>query len=209
MRKSANRLSLAGKVFGRLTVVAEVEGPSRYSRWKCVCECGTEVEVAGRRLTTTSEPKRSCGCLQREAAGRLRLSHGKSDSRVYHIWEWMKSRCYHQSNPQYHRYGGRGISVCDAWRDSFEAFYADMGDPPSEEHTIERRDVHGNYEPGNCTWATMKEQHRNRGDTAYLTLDGVTKPRVSWAEEFGVHPDTVRSRMQRGWSAEEALKGKT
>ena len=206
--KSANRLSLVGKIFGRLTVISEVEGPSRYSQWRCQCACGTEVVVAGRRLTTTSEPKRSCGCLQREAAASLRKSHGMSSSRVYHIWEWMKGRCEYERNPQYHRYGGRGITVCDRWKNSFEAFYADMGDPPSDKHTIERLDVNGNYEKDNCTWATMAEQHLNRSDTVHLTMDGVTKPRAVWAKEFGISRDTIRSRLQRGWSVEEAIKGK-
>ena len=122
---------------------------------------------------------------------------------------WMKGRCTYSSTSQYHRYGGRGIQVCDEWKDSFETFYADMGDPPSEKHTIERKNVNGNYTPENCVWATKKEQHRNRSDTAYLTLNGVTKPRIVWAEELGIHKDTIRSRINSGMSVEEALqKGK-
>lgn len=207
--KSKNRLNLAGQVFGRLTVLEEIEeNGARYSRWKCRCACGTEVVVVGRRLTTSSEPKRSCGCLQREAAARLRRSHGMTDTRVYGIWTAMKSRCYFEGNPQYHRYGGRGIKVCDRWLNSFEAFYADMGDPPTKRHTIERKDVNGHYEPGNCIWATMREQHLNRSDTVFITFRGVTKPRKVWATELGLHPDTIRSRMAAGWTTDEALTGK-
>lgn len=118
----------------------------------------------------------------------------------------MKQRCYNPNNPNYHRYGGRGIRVCQRWRDSCAAFVADMGPRPSPKHTVDRIDNDGNYEPGNVRWATMKEQHRNRHDSRTYTHAGRTQSMGDWAKEAGMHRSTLEQRIKRlGWSFGKAL----
>jgi hypothetical protein len=126
---------------------------------------------------------------------------------VYRVWQAMKKRCYYPKAVNYDDYGGRGITVCDRWKDSFENFYADMGDPPSEDHSIERSDTNGHYEPGNCTWATRIAQQNNRRNTIVITYNGKTQGLSEWARELGIARTTLEMRRSRGWSDVEALTG--
>lgn len=139
--------------------------------------------------------------------------HGLHGTRPYHSWQGMKQRCYWVSGPAYGRYGGRGIKVCDRWFNSFENFIKDMGWPPTELHTIDRIDTNGNYEPGNCRWATPKEQASNRRKGKYpvnrkgirITCFGVTKSIKDWITESPVGKTAVRSRLAAGWAPEDAI----
>jgi hypothetical protein len=126
-------------------------------------------------------------------------------TRVYKIWRMMRSRCYDLNDQCYESYGGRGITVCDRWKNDFAAFYADMGDPPSNQHSIDRRNNDGNYEPGNCRWATAKEQANNRRSNIMLTLAGSTRTAEEWSTITGINPATIRQRKRRGWSDEDTL----
>lgn len=161
-------INISGQRFGRLLVRrrAVAKAGSRTS-WACRCDCGEETVVQGNHLT--GGKIRSCGCLAREAAalrGKALLTiHGhavrRKESPEYRSWSSMRKRCSQSSNASYTRYGGKGIKVCARW-DAFEDFLADMGTKPTPKHTIDRRDSDGNYEPGNCRWATSKEQSANR-----------------------------------------------
>lgn len=121
------------------------------------------------------------------------------------VWRGMKRRCYSPKCAKYPRYGGRGIRVCDRWLESFDNFLADMGPRPSPEHSIDRIDNDGNYEPSNCRWATREEQQRNTSRARMITIGGRSAPLAEWEKLSGMGRDAVRARLRRGWSPEEAL----
>lgn len=153
-----------GSRHGRWTVLrfAGHRGPRRL--FLCRCDCGTEREVA--IILLRSGQSRSCGCLQQEANDHAHLVHGHArrgaESPEFRTWKAMHQRCYDRSASNYTNYGGRGIAIRDRWRDDFSAFLADMGPKPSPGHSIDRINNDGNYEPGNCRWATRSEQRRNQ-----------------------------------------------
>ena len=155
---SRNFIDLTGQKFGKLIAIEKTDrkSSSRSIVWKCKCDCGKETFVSSSSLRSGNT--QSCGCLKKE----LVTIHGQCQSSEYHSWDSMKARCYNPNYNQFKDYGGRGIEVCDRWKDSFENFLADMGSKPSSKHSIDRIDVNGNYEPGNCKWSTNQEQARNK-----------------------------------------------
>lgn len=129
-------------------------------------------------------------------------SNGRSPE--YRAWKSIRARCYSRRNDHYRYYGGRGIKVCDRWRDSFEAFLEDMG-PRPEGHSIHRINNDGNYEPGNCRWATNEEQARNKSNNVIIELDGIRKTAADWAQELGLDMSTLCKRIKRGMPPADAL----
>ncbi len=163
------KIDLIGQRFGRLLV--QSRSPRTDGRnvfWFCLCACGKLTEVFTGQLR--SGMSKSCGCLARELASARETTHGCSDSKIYLVWQAMKNRCYNPKQRAYPYYGGRGIKVCDRWRNSFEAFMADVGLPPTDKHQIDRINNNGNYEPGNVKWSTRSEQMLNR------------RPRSQWKQ---------------------------
>lgn len=185
-------LDLVGRRFGRLLVLerAAVTG-ARNAMWRCKCDCGNYTTAAASNLGKT---KFSCGCFQAESArstlGVNRLSrdhlHGLSQTPEWGAWSRMKDRCYNPNYEKYHRYGARGIEVCERWRENFEAFYEDMGKRPSKRHSIDRIDNDGDYRPGNCRWATNRVQTMNSTTPHFIAINGVSRCVTDWCEFLDV-----------------------
>jgi hypothetical protein len=193
------RLDLTGRRFERWTVTGFGHKNSRGEMyWLCKCDCGTEQAVRANGLTGGRST--SCGCYHKEAV----TLHGYTKSKTFKSWESMLQRCTNPTAPDYPKYGGRGIEVHPAWADSFEAFLADMGERP-EGKTLDRINVNGNYTPDNCRWADLSTQQRNRRSTSTLTLNGVEKPLIEWAEEAGLTAKILSWRLRNGWTVEKAL----
>jgi hypothetical protein len=159
-------IDLTGKIFGDLIVISfshKIFKSSRsgyYNFWKCKCSCGNEVAVLSGNLKKGNS--KSCGCKSSRKTLRERmLIHGKSKTKTYNSWRAMKDRCYCVSHKEYKRYGAVGITVCDRWKNSFENFFNDMNERPAN-HSLDRINPYGNYEPENCRWATHKEQANNK-----------------------------------------------
>lgn len=193
---------LTGDRFGRLVVVAYAAKRGKRTMLVCRCDCGAERIVD--RGNLASGKTRSCGCAVRLGIAHPNQRHGMRKTSVYRRWSGMIQRCTNPKSDQWEHYGGRGIRVCERWL-SFEAFHADMGDPPAGT-TLDRIDVDGNYEPGNCRWATAAEQARNRRTSTLLTHAGKTQSISDWSDETGINRQSIRSRiLNLGWSVERAL----
>lgn len=203
------KIDLTGKRFGRLVVI-EQDDFVKYDRprWLCRCDCGNEIVVRGNSLRQGDTV--SCGCVKKEHARALaefHITHGRSKSRIYHIWFSMKSRCHKVKAPDYSRYGGRGIIVCDEWRNSFQAFYDwAIANGYQEDLSIDRINNNGNYCPENCRWVDSNVQNNNTNRNHYVTYNGETLTIAQWSKKCGISKNTLHSRLTRyGWSIERAL----
>lgn len=200
---------LAGRVFGRLTVVLFL-GADRKARrkWRCLCACNGEPRDVWEQALLKGVTL-SCGCLHREivAANSFKHGHavhGAAVSPEYSSWRSLRDRCENPNNKRFADYGGRGIALCDRWRNSFLEFLADMGPRPPGT-SIDRKDNDRGYEPGNCRWATRKEQQRNRRCSTLLTFRGETLSIPDWADRLGIALAALAARVRRGWTPERAL----
>ena len=191
------------EVFGRLTCIASFR-EGRKTFLQCVCTCGSTKIV--RADHATSGRTQSCGCLAKEASSIRAKTHGKSKTKEFHSWNHMKQRCLNPDNPDWPSYGGRGISVHDAWVSSFDQFLFDVGACPSSDYSLDRIDVNQGYYPSNVRWATNSEQARNKRSSVRLSMAGIEKSLYDWAEETGIPASTIYARVHKlGWSAEKAL----
>lgn len=197
---------LTGRAFGRYQVVGYAGKSGKNHQWHCRCDCGTDKVVQGVNLTGGRVV--SCGCYHsEELAGRQRLHGHKTRGKVspeYRAWCLMRERCSNPKGPHYHRYGGRGITVCERWG-SFENFLADMGERPSPKHSLDRVDFDGNYEPGNCRWATVEEQANNTSRNRFIEFNGERLTLAQAARKYGLKARQISDRLRAGWLMQDAL----
>lgn len=203
---------LTGETFGTLTVIELAARGTRKAPnavWRCRCECGSVRELQGNQLT--GGYTRSCGCRRGENIRAAITKHGHTTGRgsaEYRTWSGILRRCHNPKDRTYVKYGARGITVCDRWRESFETFYADMGPKPTPEHSLDRIDNAAGYSPENCRWATYRVQARNRSNSHMVTAYGETMCLADWAARYGVTSQTIANRLKSGWAPEDAVSKK-
>jgi len=199
-------LSLAGQTFGLWTAIERTENIGAQSAYLCKCSCGAEGVV--RSVSLKSGKSRSCGCAGRKKLGNSARKHGLHGHHLYGTWRSMHERCRSPKHVAFHRYGGRGIAVCDRWSD-FTSFLADMERGWRRGLSLDRIDNDGHYSPENCRWATPSQQTRNRAHPTSLTFEGRTQSVTEWARELGIRPALISQRLSRGHPVEKALKPPT
>lgn len=188
--------NLVGQRFGRLLVQQLFPTKPGPSKWVCICDCGnTTISFASNLLKGGAK---SCGCILKETTRKRCTTHGKTNTTEFNIWHSIKLRCLNPKNKAYKNYGGRGISIDIEWANSFEKFLSDMGERPSREHTIERRDNNLGYCKSNCYWGTRKEQTDNRRVTVWLEYDGIRLPQSDWAKRLNAHPSSIAYKLKKG-----------
>lgn len=198
-------IDLTGQSFGRWSVLRRVQTAyTLCATWECRCVCGRTGIVQGGQLRGGFST--SCGCFNREVITSHGYSHApREKKKTYDSWQAAKNRCFRKRDKDYPRWGGRGITMCARWANSFEAFLEDMGPcPPGT--SIDRIDNNGNYEPGNCRWATALEQASNTRANRLITHDGRTQTLTAWARERGINPQTISERINRGWESPRLLE---
>lgn len=204
------RENLVGKRFGKLVVLKQVEDyvtPSgrRHPQWLCQCDCGSKpVEVLGTSLK--SGHTRSCGCLHEETLRTVAITHGDSYTKLYRVYTGMISRCYNPNNKRYKDYGGRGITICDEWRNSYEEFKTwAISSGYKEGLSIDRENNNLGYSPLNCRWVTRKVQQNNTRFNHFVEYNGQNKTLAELSDEFNINYNTLYWRISHGWSVEDAL----
>lgn len=190
--------NLIGKKFSKLMILKYSHTDNNYNHyWEVLCDCGKKKIVAGNNIV--SKRTKSCGCLENPGS----FKHGMTKTSIYGTWVGMKARCLNYSCKSYRDYGGRGITVCERWLNSFENFYKDMGDRPTLNHSIERRNNNEGYSPENCYWATPEEQMNNTRHNVSLTYQGITMNMAQWARKLGLSRACLWDRINKGLSTEK------
>lgn len=191
------KIDLSGKKFGRWTVLQE-SGRNKHNHllWLCQCACGKKVIVLGDSLRKGRS--KSCGCFAAEQTTKRNYKHGDSKERLYKIWWGIKMRTTNPKRKSYPNYGGRGIKLCDEWLNDYLAFrnWA-LSNGYSENLSIDRIDVNGNYEPLNCRWATDSEQANNQTSNNLITHNGQTMNITQWSKKTGIPRTTISARLFR------------
>lgn len=197
---------ITGLTFGILTAIRMVgRNPRGNALWECSCICG------GSKVMTAAALKqpgmRSCGCMVKKRPYTKLFKHGMTNTPEFRVWSAIIYRCHNSSAKAYPDYGGRGITVCDEWRNDFASFLAHIGPRPEGKFSVDRIENARGYEPGNVRWATDIEQQRNRRNVRMLTFNGETLSLPVWAQRLGLPNDALSRRIRAGWPIERALSG--
>lgn len=204
-KPTSNFKDVSGSRFGRWTVVRYLRRDGKTSIYLCRCDCGKERQIGVGNLKNGKSL--SCGCYRRETSRVwTNFKHGLSGTPEYSAWRGIIRRCTNPRFKHYRHYGGRGIKICDRWKDSFDYFLLDMGPRPSPRHSIDRINNDGHYEPSNCRWATRREQCRNTRRNHWIEFNGQKRTISGWAEHLNISPKIVHNRIAIGWTIERLIK---
>lgn len=198
-------IDLTGQRFGRLTVISRAKNtPAGQAQWLSVCDCGKKAISTGEALR--SGRTLSCGCFRWERLLQVNITHGESDSLLYHVWCDMKRRCQDKYSQDWKYYGSRGITVCDEWLNDFTAFHQwALENDYADGLSIDRIDVNKGYSPENCRWADAVTQSRNRRNVCLVTYQGKAQALSAWSVEYGISYGVLYYRYTHGWPIERAL----
>lgn len=202
-KRNRHSSDISGKRFGRLVVICD--SGNRYRNgiiWFCQCDCGKTKNVRGQSLKQGRT--KSCGCSTVDFRNTHMITHGKSKYPEYKVWKSMMDRCQNKRHKQYPSYGGRGIYVCDRWKESIEDFLEDMGRRPSKDHSIDRIDNDGPYTKENCRWATRSQQQCNRRGNRWIQFNGKNMTLSQWSKTLQISTQLLRLRIKK-WGTEKAL----
>lgn len=191
-------IDLSEQRFGRLVVIERAPNNAEaQARWKCKCDCGNEVIVSSGHLR--SGHSKSCGCLARERSSKYHLTHGMKGTRIFSVYNGMKGRCYNPNDRKYPRYGGRGISMCEEWRNNPSSFFDwAFSNGYRDGLSIDRIDNNGNYSPENCRWADDITQANNKSTNHIYEHNGEKKTIAEWSRELGLSYSATNYRIKRG-----------
>ena len=205
MKRGNGFIDMTGHIYNGCKVIGYIKTEKRKAVWEVECFCGNRFEAIGTYIRTGH--KKSCGCLKSKVTSERNYKHGKTNTRLYHIWSNMKARCLNTNNDAYHRYGGRGISIWDDWVTSFENFERwALNNGYSDKLSIDRIDNNGNYEPTNCTWSDYYEQGRNKRNNVLSYYKGKMRSRSEISEMTGLNYGTIRRREQDGIDFDKPLR---
>lgn len=201
----SNFRDLTGMRFGKWTVLERSTNKGVQTMWHCKCDCGTERDVNA--YTLVHSGSNCCGCIHKEKPNRK--THGMSKTFISREWRGIKSRCYNTNSKSYKDYGGRGIKMCDKWKDDLQSFYDDVSKLAhygEKGYTLDRINNDGNYEPNNVRWATKSEQNKNKRSNINITYNGTTQCLKLWAKEFNIPYLSLYQRINKlNWDIERAL----
>ena len=197
-------LDLTNKKFNRLLVLEKAPNKGHKVVWKCLCDCGNITYVEA--INLTSNRTKSCGCLKMEKLIQRSTTHNKRHTKLYEVWKTMKQRCFNPNNKSFHRYGGRGISVCEEWKNSFSSFYEwSMKNGYKQNLSIDRIDNNGDYCPKNCRWADKLTQANNTRTNKYISFRGEVKTIAQWSRTLNIPYSKLQPKLQKQ-SLEEIIK---
>lgn len=206
MRKTSKLfVDLVGRRFGKWEVLRRSTSRPTPTKWVCRCECGTVRDVVGASLTRGVS--KCCGCDRANLAATLKsrsTTHGRTNTPEWRAWNGMLARCYTPSHTSFHLYGGRNVQVCERWRQSFDNFFADLGERPAG-CSLGRIDNARDYSPENVRWETDREQMNNTRSNRLLTYGGLTLTVAQWSRRTGISYTAIWQRLDSGWTVEDAL----
>lgn len=209
-------IDISNQKFGRLTVIEKSQKICGKTAWKCICDCGNITYVTTSNLTCNRI--RSCGCIKQEILMKRNITHNQRHTKLYEVWKSIKQRCYNPKHHAYKNWGGRGIKVCDEWKENFQAFYdwsysngykEECQKSEKDKLTIDRINNDGDYCPSNCRWVNRTTQSRNKRVNKKIIYKNEEHCLVEWCEILNLYYQTINARLRRGWSIEKSFETPT